>query len=76
MERACEPVAWVFPLPQPELANPSEASQGPVKTRIALGSKQRHQTLGHDIEKAGNAESVDGQEDGTVGDQPVCDLEG
>ena len=51
----------MFPLPQPELQDFSQASQWMIKTGKSFGPKERHQTLGHDVKKTRDPENMDGQ---------------
>jgi hypothetical protein len=44
------------PLRQPELENPAQAYQGPVKTKVALGALKRQQPPGHDVSETREAQ--------------------
>jgi len=61
VECACELVAWVFPLSQSELQDPTESNQGTIETGIVSGSDERHQSLRHEVNEAGNSQGMDGQ---------------
>ena len=76
MEGSRELVTRMLPLPQPELEHSSQASQWLIKTEIAFGTEQRRQSLSDDVDKASDAEDVDGQKKVAAGDQPVCDQRG
>jgi hypothetical protein len=61
MESTRELIARVFPLPEPELEDPSEARTWPIKTWITLGANERHHSLRDNVKETTDSENMDGK---------------